>query len=142
MTIVTKKDLIDLMQLEAEKFNQNSFALSRKNFLYHINKKNILIVRSNLALEGYILLLNHLKRKSIRIYSIATKNEGKGFGRELITYAINLVNSEKKDLSLEVRSDNINAINFYKKYQFKITKTIHNYYPDKQDGLKMVRAYE
>lgn len=139
MTKASKKDLLDLMKIEESRFDANSFALSRQNFLYHINRESVYVMRSDEKTVGYILLLNRKNSRYIRIYSLAVNIDGFGFGKKLLKFAINYAKDRDKNLTLEVRSDNQKAVDLYTKNGFIITKTVKSYYPDKTDALKMVK---
>ena len=73
-------------------------------------------------------------RIEINYLYIKEEYRGKGYASELIKY---LLNYDILNITLEVRVDNISAINLYKKNGFKIVKTINNYYGEK-DGYLMI----
>ncbi|ULO03660.1 GNAT family N-acetyltransferase [Campylobacter sp. RM12651] len=133
----TKTHLKDLLLIEEECFKNDCFKLGKNNFLYHIKKENIFIFLCDKKVAGYIMKLTY--KNSIRIYSLAIKDEFKGLkiGTKLCEELINnakVLNKEK--IFLEVRVSNINAINLYKKFQFKEEKILKNYYSN-EDGIKM-----
>lgn len=66
---------------------------------------------------------------------VDSKERRKNIGSKLLEYIINLGNYS---ISLEVRKDNVAAINLYKKYGFEIVCERKNYYKD-IDGLLMIR---
>lgn len=62
-----------------------------------------------------------------------------GIGSKLMNYMIEDVkNNNCLNISLEVENSNINAINLYKKYNFKEVAVRKNYYQGK-DGILMIR---
>lgn len=135
-----KTHLKDLLQIEEECFKNDCFKLSKNNFLYHIKKENILIFLCEKSVAGYIMMLTY--KKSIRIYSLAVKNDFKGLkiGTKLCEELVKIAKIDKKTLSLEVRISNITAINLYKKLGFKANKILKNYYFD-EDGIKMSLSF-
>jgi len=63
-----------------------------------------------------------------------------GLGTYLMNLAIDIAKNKKcKELSLEVRADNLAAQNLYQKLGFVVTFIWPNYYQDShQNGLNMV----
>lgn len=126
-----------LCELEHQIFDANSFPLSRRNFLYHLKKGNIFAAFEGDELLGYILIFGYAK--SIRIYSLATSHaaRGKGIGLALMGHVKNMACEKgKRSLTLEVKQSNSHAIEFYKKFGFKVVKSLQEYYPT-EDGYKM-----
>ncbi|MDR3346522.1 MAG: ribosomal protein S18-alanine N-acetyltransferase [Campylobacteraceae bacterium] len=137
----TLGDLTALMQIETNSFDRSSFAMSRQNFIYHINKEAVLYVyEADDTLAGYILVFVRKNSPKARIYSVAVKESyrGQGIATALFEKAISYAKETAKDtITLEVRADNENAIKLYKKLGFKTQKRLKGYYPDKMDALTM-----
>ncbi|MDY0403711.1 GNAT family N-acetyltransferase [Sulfurovum sp.] len=130
-------DLEKLLEIEEQTFDADSYPLSRRNFLYHIKKKHILVVRVDNRVVGYLLFFTY--KKSWRIYSIAVA-EGfrrKGLGRSLINRLREDAGGKAGYLLLEVKTDNTQALHLYALLGFKPLKILKAYYPD-GDGIKMV----
>lgn len=114
----------------------------KENFLknYDIDKikdydwLNLLVYESNDEVLGFVEFA--LISENIDIYTIAVlENEkNKGIGTQLIEYLKN--NYVYESITLEVRSKNKKAINFYHKNGFEIINIRKNYYED-DDGLLM-----
>ncbi|MDR1555112.1 MAG: ribosomal protein S18-alanine N-acetyltransferase [Campylobacteraceae bacterium] len=137
------KDLHDLLEIENESFDNNSFAMSSQNFTYHIKKNPLLVHEKKGKIDGYILLLLRKNSQKVRIYSIAVskKSRGAGVASKLLEKSFSYALKNSKDLiKLEVRVDNISAIRFYKKYNFTYIKTLKEYYPDKCDAFIMQKT--
>jgi ribosomal-protein-alanine N-acetyltransferase len=138
-----KDDLNALCEIETEAFDENSFALNRQNFLYHIKKNPIFICKINGTAAGYILLLQHKKSANLRIYSIAVKKKfgSQGVGLSLLeksfAYSKNI---NKKGIKLEVNIANTRAISLYKKGGFIKKGIISSYYPDGADAVLMEKV--
>lgn len=130
-------DLEKLIEIEEQAFDENSFPLSKRNFLYHIRKKHILVVRIESRVAGYLLFFTY--KKSWRIYSIAIAEEfrRKGLGRSLINHLREYAAGKAGYLLLEVKADNIQALHLYALLGFSPLKILKNYYPD-GDGVKML----
>ena len=80
---------------------------------------------------------------TLEIYNIVITKEYQrsGKGTEFFKYLINNYPNIKK-MILEVRADNLKAINFYKKNDFKQLNIRPSYYPDGMDGLLYVKEIE
>ncbi|MDR1008547.1 MAG: GNAT family N-acetyltransferase [Campylobacteraceae bacterium] len=139
-----KNDLNTLCAIENEAFDENSFALTRRNFSYHINKNKLFICKIDGTAAGYILLLQHKKSTKLRVYSIAVKKEfgSQGIGLALLqksfTYARDI---GKKGIRLEVNKANSRAISLYEKSGFIKNGIIPRYYPDNTDALLMEKTF-
>ncbi|MEW6551130.1 MAG: GNAT family N-acetyltransferase [Campylobacterota bacterium] len=136
--VATKEDLSSLESIENSVFSKFDYPLNKRNFSYHIEKKHIFVTINKNEVYGYILFFEY--KKSIRIYSIAVAIEylGLGYGTELIRYLMKIAENKSKKLTLEVKVDNIKAINLYKKLGFVTIKLLISYYLDGKDGFKMV----
>ena len=130
-------DLEKLIKIEEQAFDAASYPLSRRNFLYHIRKKHILVVKIDSKVVGYLLFFTY--KKSWRIYSIAVAEEfrRKGLGRSLINHLREYAAGKAGYLLLEVKADNIQALHLYALLGFSPLKILKNYYPD-GDGVKML----
>ncbi|MDM5271507.1 N-acetyltransferase [Sulfurovum sp. zt1-1] len=130
-------DLQKLLEIENNTFDKNSYPLSRRNFLYHIKKKQILVVKIDSKVVGYLLFFTYTK--SWRIYSIAISTEfrQKGLGSALITYLKSYAAKKVKHILLEVKTTNSQALYFYQLLGFQPLKLLKDYYPD-GDGIKMI----
>jgi ribosomal-protein-alanine N-acetyltransferase len=131
------RDLEKLLEIEDQTFDENSYPLSRRNFLYHIRRRHILVVKVDSWVIGYLLFFTY--KKSWRIYSIAIAEEfrRKGLGRSLINYLREYAAGKAEYLLLEVKTDNTQALNLYALLGFKSLKILKAYYPD-GDGIKML----
>lgn len=136
--VATKEDLSSLESIENSVFSKFDYPLNRRNFSYHIKKEHIFVILENDNICGYILFFEY--KNSIRIYSIAVSMEfsGLGYGTKLIKYVIEIATNKSKNIMLEVKVDNIKAINLYKKLGFLDIKRLQAYYSDGKDGFKMI----
>ena len=68
-------------------------------------------------------------------------NRRKKIGTKLINQLIEEIIKQKiKNIDLEVRTDNNNAIKFYQKHGFKITEKITNFYQNEEDAYNMKKT--
>ncbi|MDR3177882.1 MAG: ribosomal protein S18-alanine N-acetyltransferase [Campylobacteraceae bacterium] len=134
------KDLDDLREIESESFDSDSFAMSRRNFIYHIKKNPLFVYEKDKKICGYILFFLRKNSKKARVYSIAVseKSRGEGIASKLLEKCFSHASQSGKNLiTLEVRADNKNALKTYEKLDFIRVKTLKAYYPDKTDALVM-----
>ncbi|WP_249321577.1 MULTISPECIES: GNAT family N-acetyltransferase [unclassified Campylobacter] len=127
-------DIKALFELESASFDRFSSPLSKRAFRYHIDKNFMLAAKENGEILGYILIFAYLKTPRIYSLAVSPKARGKGVAKALISEVLSWFES----LRLEVRVDNVAAINLYKKFGFKQTKTLSKYYDDGCDALEMI----
>lgn len=125
--------------------------LSKENISYlNNNLLNILTVKNELRnnpfgkyllyiegekLVGYIYYSEIYERVEINQFEIEISNRNCGKGTKLLKH---LIENVKKDITLEVKKDNISAINIYKKCGFVEKATRKGYYSG-TDGILMER---
>lgn len=103
-------------------FNNNPFA-------------KVLILEENDKVIGYLYYSDIYDRVEINQFEIEKSTRNSGKGNLLLKEMINRVH---KDITLEVREDNIYAIKLYEKNGF-IKKAIRSGYYDGIDGILMER---
>ncbi|MCG3691504.1 GNAT family N-acetyltransferase [Aliarcobacter butzleri] len=131
-----KENLKDLYYLESRVFQNDSFALTKSAFRYHILKNNLYIFEKDEKIVGYLLWLE--RKNYFRLYSLAIdiNSQGLGIASKLLEYSFEKLRN--KNFSLEVKTKNIKAIKLYEKYGFKIKKVLKDYYED-SDGYLMIK---
>ncbi len=130
-------DINALVKIETDNFSAEDFGLSRSSLRYHLKRNIIFIIEDESRVVGYCLWLT---RKSFyRLYSIAILQDfhSKGYGKMLLEHSIH--NLKDKELRLEVKQINKQAVSLYEKFGFKIVKTLKSYYPNNIDGYLMRR---
>lgn len=128
-------DVSKLFSLEQELFKKENFPLSYTSFYYHIKNNLLYVAEVDKKIVAYILVL--IKRKKAKIYSIGVSNQFRGqkiSSKLLATALVKLKKLSFKRVVLEVRVDNNNAIELYKKFGFKIQKLSKSFYLDGCDA--------
>ncbi len=97
-------------------------------------------------IHGYVGMWITDNIEIINLY-VDEEYQGMGFGSLIMDFVIDVCEqSNVKNLSLEVRSSNIKAINLYKKYGLKQSHIRKNYYIDEnketEDAIVMIRTFE
>lgn len=91
---------------------------------------------------GYIGMWCVFENGQITNFYIHPDVQGKGFGKMLLEYALNIFREKVSILTLEVRVSNTRAQEMYKKYGFEVGGVRKNYYKNGEDALLMVLDLE
>lgn len=133
------RDAKKLAKLESELFSYENFPLSISSIYYHIRHSLFYVSEIKGDIVGYILVLT--RRKSPKIYSLGVSAafRKQGVSTALIQHVLMLLSKEGfKSLSLEVRTDNKNAIALYERMKFVEVSKISGFYRDKCDASVMM----
>lgn len=98
----------------------------------------VLILKENNEIIGYLYYSDIYERAEINQFEINNIHRNCGKGDLLLKY---LINTLKKDITLEVKEDNIPAIKLYLKNGF-LKKAIRKGYYNGIDGILMERKYK
>ena len=116
-----------------------TYELTKKEFSTNPYLKIITYVEKD-KIIGFLLYSLIYDRIEIEQFEVITKERGKGIGDKLLKYIIEKYKErDVKNITLEVKEDNIVAINLYKKYGFKNVSTREKYY-DGINGLLMEKT--
>ena len=116
-----------------------NYKLTEKEFSTNPYLKIITYVEKD-KIIGFLLYSLIYDRIEIEQFEVITKERGRGIGDKLLNYLIEKYkDSDIKNITLEVKEDNIVAINLYKKYGFKKVSTREKYY-DGINGLLMEKT--
>ncbi len=138
----TLKDLDALVDLEERGFALDRF--SRQQFEYLLSKANatVLVLVYRRKVGGAAIMLWRANASIGRLYSIIVDPDlqGKQLGTILLRACEREASKRKcEEMSLEVRSDNKQAIGFYEKHGYKVVDTLPGYYSDGASGLRMIK---
>lgn len=135
-----KKQIDRLLEIENACFETDR--LSRRNFQWMLSKGNAqLFVALDVSewVVGYLIILFHRGTSLARIYSMAVDqaHRRRGIGRLLMEAADEAAKQYNCAYSrLEVRKDNLGAIQFYKKLHYLPFEIWPHYYEDNIDALR------
>ena len=116
-----------------------TYKLTEKEFSTNPYLKIITFVEKDKVI-GFLLYSLIYDRIEIEQFEVITKERGRGIGDKLLKYLIEKYKErDVKNITLEVKEDNIVAINLYKKYGFKNVSTREKYY-DGINGLLMEKT--
>lgn len=126
--MIVEMNLSDLENINDDSIKEELLSLGSNNpfakFIIYKNNENIL---------GYLYYSDIYDRIEINELLVFNSYRRKGYASKMLECLIN----KNKDISLEVKCDNINAINLYEKYGFKKVAVRHGYY-DGIDGNLMI----
>ena len=132
-------DLNALVDIENRSFKMDRF--SRRSLKYLITKANatMLVDEYKGTLRGFAVVLYNIGTSLARLYSLVVDPHYRGLG-----IGIKLLRVSEKDalendcvtMRLEVRKDNIPAIELYKKKKYRQFDLVPDYYEDHMDALR------
>ena len=135
-----KNEYLELIaDFEKEYFGNEAYSINALNEMLKDNyllkdNDNIFIISDNDCLIGYIIF--HINYDFTDIYKIfiIESLRNNGYGKLLIDKVVEIANRyNSKKLLIEVRSNNLAAINFYKHNQFNEISIRKNYYKNPND---------
>jgi len=138
----TIKDLPALVDLETRGFTADNFSSEQFQYLLTRAHSTILVIIINRKVAGAAILLWRKKLKVGRLYNIVIDPtyQGAGLGKRLLSACEReAIRRKCRKLSLEVRTDNMAAIAFYRKRGYRITENLPKYYSGKANGFRMVK---
>lgn len=116
-----------------------TYKLTEKEFSTNPYLKILTYVEKD-KIIGFLLYSLIYDRIEIEQFEVTTKERRKGIGNKLLNYLVEKYQDNNiKNITLEVKEDNIVAINLYKKYGFKKVSTREKYY-DGINGILMEKA--
>lgn len=138
--LANSSDLTELNTLEHQLFDGDKISPRQMKRFLQSPHAMLFVADSGIGLAGYALLLFHQGTQLSRLYSIAVKPDfrGRGIAQQLIGQCERAaLDQGATTLRLEVREDNISAINLYQKLGYKMLKFLVHYYDDLCDGRRM-----
>jgi ribosomal-protein-alanine N-acetyltransferase len=117
-----------------ERYNPSIF-----NYFFETFPKGFIVAENDHKIIGFIIgvKINQGLAK-ILMLSVSELFRNQKIGTSLFKKFLEEISTEDiKNIQLEVRSDNINAIKFYEKNGFKIIKKIQKFYQNGNDAFTM-----
>ncbi|CUA87703.1 GNAT family N-acetyltransferase [Pseudidiomarina woesei] len=136
----TRADVSALVELERRCFDYSRMGPRSFSRLIAAPSAHVYLCECDGKLMGYLLLLTRRNSRIWRLYSVATAPaaRGVGIGKRLLEFAINTAKQHGASaLSLEVKTNNVAAIQLYEKYDFAVVDVLPEYYDDGTDGYRM-----
>jgi len=134
-------DLNQIMEIEKASFrNREAYSENYFKSLYQKYPEGFIVAENENRIIGYTI--GYPKNESAEIISLAVDPNWrkKGIGKNLTNFLINHFKEKGvKEIFLHVRTKNKVAISFNQNLDFKILKTIKNYYQNGDDAYLMER---
>lgn len=141
--IITKaklEDLEDIVAIEQQVFNTDSYPSFVVRQLFDISGEYFLVAKESDEILGYALGGLSTKKNQGWLLSLGVnkKARGKGLGKQLTEQLINVFKAEGvKEISLTVYPNNLSAIKIYKNLGFRGDNIVDNYFLDNEDRIIM-----
>jgi ribosomal-protein-alanine N-acetyltransferase len=138
----TIDDLEAILDIEQRAFRKDRF--SKRQYIYLLTKANstvYLLVTGKKVIATAVMLWRRKSRIG-RLYNIAVHPDFQGQGMGAILMEACEKECRKRGctvVTLEVRSDNKGAVRFYRDRGYESARTLHRYYPDGGNGIRMVK---
>ena len=133
--LMKSSDIDKIIKIEEETLNETlGFDMLNEILTNKLMKAYVFLDNNNIL--GYISISFDGITLEILNFCVDKLNQHKGIGKKLLNYAI--INSYKegcKNVILDVRKDNINAIKLYESFGFKLIHIRKDYYKDLCDAL-------
>lgn len=134
-------DLDEIVKIEKELYKS---PWNEKQFRYELEENEfsyLFVLENSGVLVGYYGFWVMFEDADITKVSIRKEFQGMKLSNILMEDCLNRAKAlEIEKINLEVRVDNLRAINLYKKYGFKELIVRKNYYGKDEDALIMVRS--
>lgn len=132
-------EIKEINKLEEEIFCKKAYSIAQIEEMKKDKNYTIVLVEKLKNIIGYIILFDNSESMEIMKIAVKEKYRNKTIGKILINKSKEL----KKDIFLEVRENNIIAIEFYKKNKFIEIGKRKGYYQDtKEAAILMKYIYE
>lgn len=125
--LIDRKNLLEVAEMEKEIFHNTAFSIKQLEEMEKIERYRFLIIKVEEKTAGYVILYDSVDVWEIMKIAVKKEHRRKGIGKELLKYISSLI---QMPIMLEVRENNIRAIEFYKKNGFEEIATRKNYYTD------------
>ena len=121
-----------------EQYNPSLF-----NYFYETYPQGFIIAEKNHKIIGFIAgLQTNLNTVRISMISVIENERRQKIGTSLLNQFINNIESKGiKNIELEVNTKNIPAIDFYKKFGFKIKEKLTLFYQNGDDAYIMKKTF-
>lgn len=137
-------DLLDVLRIERASFPQ---AWPFSAFEQSLDAPGFLVAERGSEIVGYVVAdtVTNYGPDHGHVKDLAVKfdERGDGIGSRLLRHALSaMVIEGVSDVKLEVRESNDGAQRLYRRFGFRPTRRIENYYSDDEDALIMVLNLE
>lgn len=132
------KDVFDILSLDNENFSNN---FKEAFYLEYIKNQRVIVAEKEENVIGYVIFNQILDEAEIYKIVVLKELRKKQIAFKIIEFLLNkLKKTNVEKIFLEVRKNNIPAINLYKKCGFTNIREIVDYYNNpKENGIMMLK---
>lgn len=136
-----KADIGALIDLETRSFPSDRLSRRSLGRLIASPSADVLVAEVGGTPAGYAVVLFRQGSARARLYSIAVEPAFRGIGRQLLVAAeMAAVRRGRRSMRLEVRSDNIPAINLYERSAYGAFAEVSEYYADGATAIRYEKS--
>jgi len=140
----TSHDFSTLLSIDQSCFPPN-IAYSRDELGYYLSRPGArtLLLEENGEIAAFLLLDLNFRRKTATLVTLDVKEEHrrKGYASTLMSEAEGILTaSHIQRCNLQVDTENVAALAFYKTLGFSIVRRLENYYPGGRDAWLMTKT--
>lgn len=132
------KDIFSIIKLASETLPEQ-YSPSLFNYFFETYPEGFIIAKKNHKIIGFIVGVKLISDDAkILMLAVSENIRRQNVGSDLFNSFLNEISKQKiKSVELEVRTDNVNAVNFYKKQGFEIIETLQNFYQNGENAYQM-----
>ncbi|MGQ9718677.1 MAG: ribosomal protein S18-alanine N-acetyltransferase [Nitrososphaerales archaeon] len=110
-------------------------------FFYFLTKEpeGFYVAEENGHILGYAIFSSKDDKGNVISIAVLPEFRRRGIGSKLLEEGLEFLSKKVKEVELQVRVGNREAINFYRRFGFREKCLIYNYYPDGEDALVMLK---
>ncbi len=132
------KDIKTIVELDDIIFGESLGEQFLESELLENPMAGFFIMEEDQKIIGFISFWIDEKKAQINNFYIIPKEQKKGHGKELLNHMMKYFDSKNvKEVTLEVKPSNKNAIELYQRYGFKEVAVRRNYYSNGEDAFLM-----
>lgn len=132
--IVDKKDISKLYYIEKKIFQNEAYSLKQIGEIILLESYTTYFIKERDIINGYIIIFDNSEAFEIMKIGVLKEKRKEGIGKKIV----DKIKEKEKDIFLEVRESNIQAISFYEKNNFKRIGIRKNYYNNKENAILML----
>ena len=127
---------VDQINIIGTELHDNFSYLYKMNDTLKTSYSRVYVYEENNKILGFIHVDSHFEIMDLVNIVVLKSEQGKGIGKSLLSFVVD--NEQYEKIMLEVRENNIVAINLYNKFNFKEIYRRKNYYGN-EDAIIMER---
>ncbi|RMG99932.1 MAG: ribosomal-protein-alanine N-acetyltransferase [Aquificota bacterium] len=137
-----KQDLEEVYKINIENFTSDAWSLKAFERELELDYSYPFVLEKEGKVIGYMVLWQVYDEANLMTFAVKKEHQGKGYGKELLRYAVEYFKGKVRRITLDVRRSNIKAIKLYQSLGFKINGFRPRYYSDGEDALQMCLELE